>query len=69
MYTVDRLRPIWSTPSPTGVSERDGNRQRCSGPGHIVLDGDPAPPPRKAAQQPPLFGPLCSGTIAHLNNC
>jgi len=24
------------------------------GPGHIVLDGDP-PPPRKGAQQPPLF--------------
>jgi len=27
------------------------------GPGHIVLDGDPAaPPPVKGAQQPPLFG-------------
>jgi len=26
------------------------------GPGHIVLDGHPAPPP-KGAQQPPLFGP------------
>jgi len=26
------------------------------GPGDIVLDGDPAPP-RKGAQQPPLFGP------------
>jgi len=24
------------------------------GPGHIVLDGDSAPPPRKGAQQPPL---------------
>jgi len=24
-------------------------------PGHIVLDGDPAPPPAKAAQQLPLF--------------
>jgi len=24
------------------------------GPGHIVLDGDPAPP-AKVAQQPPLF--------------
>jgi len=29
-------------------------------PGHIVLDGDLAPP-LKGAQQPPLFGPLCSG--------
>ena len=28
------------------------------GPGHIVLDGDPAPPPAKGAQQPPsLLGP------------
>ena len=26
------------------------------GPGHIVLDGDPAPP-AKGAQQPPPFGP------------
>ena len=26
------------------------------GPGHIVLDGDPAPPPPKRAQ-PPIFGP------------
>jgi len=25
------------------------------GPGHIVLDGDPAPPPKGA--QPPIFGP------------
>ena len=25
------------------------------GPGHIVLDGDPAPPPRKGAQQPLTF--------------
>jgi len=27
------------------------------GPGHIVLDGNPAPTPRKRTQQPPLFGP------------
>jgi len=27
------------------------------GPGHIVSVGDPAPPPQKGAQQPPLFGP------------
>jgi len=25
------------------------------GPGHIVLDGDPAPPPQKGAE-PPIFG-------------
>ena len=28
------------------------------GPGHNVLDGDPAPPPKKGTQQPPIFG-LC----------
>ena len=27
------------------------------GPGHIVLDGDPAPSP-KGAQQPPSFSPM-----------
>jgi len=27
------------------------------GPGHIVLDGDRAPLPKKRAQLPPLFGP------------
>jgi len=27
------------------------------GPRDIVLDGDPAPPPRKGAQWAPLFGP------------
>jgi len=37
------------------------------GPGHIVLDGDPAPP-WKVAQQPPLFGPLCPGAVANLSN-
>jgi len=30
--------------------------QVAIGPGHIVLDGDPAPPPLKGAQ-PPIFGP------------
>ena len=28
------------------------------GPGHIVLDGDPAPPPSKGAQQLPSFRPM-----------
>jgi len=26
------------------------------GPCYVVLDGDPAPPPKKGAQQPPIFG-------------
>jgi len=29
----------------------------CLSPGDIVLDGDPAPPP-KGAQQPPTFRPM-----------
>ena len=28
------------------------------GPGHIVLDGDPAPSPPKGAQHPPSFRPM-----------
>jgi len=40
------------------------------GPGDIVLDGDPAPATeRGTAAPPPLFGTLCSGTVAHLRNC
>ena len=36
------------------------------GPGDIVLDGDPAPPPRKGAQQPrPHFSARCSGPHPH----
>jgi len=39
------------------------------GPGHIVLDGDPAPP-AKGAQQPPSFGPMSIvATVAHLSYC
>jgi len=39
------------------------------GPGEIVLDGDPAPPHGNGHSSPPFFGPLCSGTVAHLSNC
>jgi len=35
--------------------------------GHIVLDGDPAPPPAKGAQQPPSLRPMSIvATVAHL---
>jgi len=30
------------------------------GPGHILLGGDPAPPPPKGAQPVPVFGPCLS---------
>jgi len=35
------------------------------------LDGDPALPPNKGGHSspPPLFGPLCSGTVAHFSSC
>ena len=36
-------------------------------PGDVELDGDPAPPPK--GTQTPLFGLLCSGTVAHLSFC
>ena len=40
------------------------------GPGDTVLDRNPAPPmDRGTAAPPPLFGPLCSGTVAHVCNC
>ena len=35
------------------------------GPVNIMLDGDPA----DSRPRPPLFGPHCSGTVAHLSNC
>ena len=38
------------------------------GPGHIVLDGVPAP--TKRAQQPPYFRPMSIvATVAHLSYC
>ena len=39
------------------------------GPGHIVLDEDPAPH-AKGAQQPPSFRPMfIAATVAHLSYC
>ena len=40
------------------------------GPGHIVLDGDPAPPPAKGAQQPPSFRRMSIvATVTNLSYC
>jgi len=39
------------------------------GSGHIVLNGDPTPTERGHSCPHPLFGPHCSGTVAHLSNC
>jgi len=38
------------------------------GPGGIVR-WDPAHPTERGTSVPPLFGPLCSGTVAHLSSC
>ena len=39
-------------------------------PGHIVLDGDPAPPTEMGTAAPPqLLGPLWSSMVGHLSNC
>jgi len=46
---------------PNGWIDQDGTwhgrRPRSSGPGHIVLDGDPAPLPQKGGTTP-IFGPF-----------
>ena len=34
------------------------------GPGHVVLDGDPAPPPPKGGTALPIFGHFYSGQTA-----
>ena len=34
------------------------------GPGHIVLDGDPAPPSQKGGHSPSIFGPCLCGQTA-----
>jgi len=40
------------------------DREVVLGPGHIVLDWDPVPPPKRGAQQSPLFGPCLCGQTA-----
>jgi len=39
------------------------------GPGDTVLDENPAAHGKGHSSPPPLFSPLCSGTVAHLSNC
>jgi len=40
------------------------------GPGHIVLDGVPAPPPQKGGRAPKFSAHACCGqTVAHLSYC
>jgi len=41
------------------------------GPGDIMLDEDPAPPPKKKGHSSPHFSAhvYCGQTVAHLSNC
>jgi len=39
------------------------------GPGHIVLDGDPAPPPQKGAHPQFSAHVYCGQMVAHLSCC
>jgi len=40
------------------------------GPGHSVLDGDPAPPSRERGTAAPFFRPMSTvATVAHLSYC
>ena len=34
------------------------------GPGHIVLDGDPAPPPQREGGAPQVLAHICCGHMA-----
>jgi len=51
--------------------DQDATRTEVGlGPGHIVLDGDPAPPPLKGHSSPHLYAHVyCGPLVAHLSNC
>ena len=47
--------PLW----PNGWMDQDGSwHGRGPWPGHIVLDGEPAPLPKKGAEPTPIFDPI-----------
>ena len=69
--TLNSNQPILSVCNsgvlwPNGWMDQDENWHgvRSRPRTHCVRWG-PSSPPRKGAQQPPLFGPLCSGTVTH----
>ena len=41
-----------------------GMQVRSLGPGHIALDGDPAPPPQRGGGDPQLSAHICCGQMA-----
>jgi len=54
---LSNFRPclLW----PNGWMDQDDTRYGGEPwPGHIVLDGDPAPLPKKGAESPVIFGPF-----------
>ena len=55
--SLPNFRPM--TLVPDGFMYQDGTFMEVGfGPGHIVLDGHPAPLPKKWGAEPPLFGPF-----------
>ena len=60
------FRPIFR---PIVAKRLDGSRWHLAwrwafGPHYIVLDGDPAPLPKRGAEPPPIFGPFYCGQMA-----
>jgi len=51
--SVCDVRALW----PNGWTDQDETWHAGLGPGHIVLDGDPAPPPQRGTA-PPNFRPI-----------
>jgi len=59
-YTVPQFWPMSRVQTAGWIKIPLGTEVSLS-PGHIVLDGDPAPLPKKGGQQPPSFQPMYCG--------
>jgi len=58
---VCNVRALW----PNGWTDQDEIRMRVGlGPGHIVLDGDPAPAPQRGTASPQFSAHICYGQMA-----
>jgi len=56
-----RATALW----PNGWTDQDETWQQVGlGPGHIVLDGDPAPPPQKGHSPSQFSAHICCGQMA-----
>jgi len=57
------VRALWACGQTVGRIKMKLGVQVGLGPGHIVLDGDPAPPSQRGTA-PPNFRPICCGQMA-----